>query len=294
MREFLERIRIRNESLFRQQLRQLDSEGDGKGGLQQRLQEGLELLCTTINAPGGFIAIRENKNFIVETSFQSIAPKTKLPADIVSCEDLCQPSSKKLQTIAWIAPAFDSNRQIVVIGIIQPETKLHYTSDDLDLLAEVADRVGMLVSSSSAQTEFSTASGKEMVTAIKTNPDPKLVRMVEEALRNLHDYIVLGQLPLAERLYVSGDSHIERGKNLQAILTKAIELLRPIGQRPREPLPRVWYNYVVLHDAYVEDVQNREIMARLYISEGTFNRTRRNALRGLSRLLLETGDMVPE
>jgi len=56
-------------------------------------------------------------------------------------------------------------------------------------------------------------------------------------------------------------------------------------------LPRVWYNYVVLYDAYVEDVPNREIMARLYISEGTFNRTRRNALRGLSRMLLETGEV---
>jgi DNA-binding CsgD family transcriptional regulator len=38
---------------------------------------------------------------------------------------------------------------------------------------------------------------------------------------------------------------------------------------------------------YVEGVQNREIMARLYISEGTFNRTRRNAIRGLARLLVE-------
>jgi DNA-binding CsgD family transcriptional regulator len=43
----------------------------------------------------------------------------------------------------------------------------------------------------------------------------------------------------------------------------------------------------VLHDAYVEGVPNREIMARLYISEGTFNRTRRNAIRGLARLLAE-------
>ncbi|MBL8103630.1 MAG: hypothetical protein JNM02_13940, partial [Anaerolineales bacterium] len=56
---------------------------------------------------------------------------------------------------------------------------------------------------------------------------------------------------------------------------------------PPEPLPRVWYNHAVLHDAYVEGVPNREIMARLYISEGTFNRTRRNAIRGLARLLME-------
>jgi DNA-binding CsgD family transcriptional regulator len=51
----------------------------------------------------------------------------------------------------------------------------------------------------------------------------------------------------------------------------------------------VWYSYIVLHDAYVEGVPNREIMARLYISEGTFNRTRRIALRALARLLIEEG-----
>ncbi len=70
---------------------------------------------------------------------------------------------------------------------------------------------------------------------------------------------------------------------------ESIELLRPSGVRPDEPLPRLWYNYVVLHDADVERVSNREIRARLYISEGTFHRTRRNALRGLARLLLEKG-----
>jgi hypothetical protein len=42
-----------------------------------------------------------------------------------------------------------------------------------------------------------------------------------------------------------------------------------------------------LYDAYVEDAPNREIMARLYISEGTFNRVRRKALRAAARSLWE-------
>jgi hypothetical protein len=37
----------------------------------------------------------------------------------------------------------------------------------------------------------------------------------------------------------------------------------------------------------VEEVSNREIMMRLYISEGTFNRTRRSAVRALARALGE-------
>jgi hypothetical protein len=89
------------------------------------------------------------------------------------------------------------------------------------------------------------------------------------------------------RVSIQGRSHIERGKQLQQLLVDSIELLKPAEKRPSEPLPRVWYNHAVLYDAYVEGVQNREIMARLYISEGTFNRTRRNAIRGLARLPVE-------
>jgi DNA-binding NarL/FixJ family response regulator len=86
---------------------------------------------------------------------------------------------------------------------------------------------------------------------------------------------------------IQAETHIERGKRLQQLIMDSIELLKPAEKRPSEPLPRIWYNYAVLHDAYVEGVQNREIMARLYISEGTFNRTRRNAIRGLARTLAE-------
>jgi hypothetical protein len=86
---------------------------------------------------------------------------------------------------------------------------------------------------------------------------------------------------------IDAETHVERGKELQQLLMDSIELLRPGEKRPPEPLPRIWYNHAVLYDAYVEGVQNREIMARLYISEGTFNRTRRNAIRGLARVLIE-------
>ena len=98
--------------------------------------------------------------------------------------------------------------------------------------------------------------------------------MVEDGLRKLSDIIALGQSPLAEALNINGKTHIEHGKALRYELVNAIEALRPAGTRPEEPLPREWESYVVLHDAYVKRVTNREIMARLYTSEGTFNRIR--------------------
>jgi hypothetical protein len=54
-----------------------------------------------------------------------------------------------------------------------------------------------------------------------------------------------------------------------------------------DAIPRAWYAYIILHDAYLEGARNRDVMARLYISEGTFNRTRRLALRGVARWMSE-------
>jgi hypothetical protein len=74
---------------------------------------------------------------------------------------------------------------------------------------------------------------------------------------------------------------------LQQLLNDAIQSLRPAGIRPTSVVPRAWYNYIVLHDAYVIGIRNRDVMAKLYISEGTFNRTRRIAVRGVAIWLIE-------
>ncbi|MGZ9220967.1 MAG: hypothetical protein ACXW4Q_02565 [Anaerolineales bacterium] len=302
VREFLERLRMRRESAFRRQLRQL--EGAGENTLRIRLQEGLDLLCESLNAPNGLIAIRNGNEFLVTATRQSIPLESRVPADLVSFEDISQPADDQLRHLAWIAPSFDGQTQIAFVGIGKPNSRLDYSAADLDLLGEVADRIGTVISLSNLQPQKkdhirqlvaeSQADANELSSiadevreTIASNPDPGFVKIVEEGLRRFSDYIALGQSPLADWAGITAGSHIERGKQLHKFRADAIDSLRPPGTRPREPLPRVWYSYVVLYDAYVEGVTNREIMARLYISEGTFNRTRRNAIRGLARLLKE-------
>jgi len=98
----------------------------------------------------------------------------------------------------------------------------------------------------------------------------------------------LAELRIIQR-ELSGDkkTHIERGKVIHAVMLDALDKLRPGPEVPSEPVPREWHPYVILHAAYVEGVQNRDIMSKLYISEGTFNRTRRSAIRSLARVLAE-------
>ena len=65
--------------------------------------------------------------------------------------------------------------------------------------------------------------------------------------------------------------------------------MKPEGAPPKanQVAPREWHLYLILHDSYVLDEPNREVMSKLYISEGTFNRTRRRALRVLAKTLAE-------
>ena len=303
-REFLERLRTRREDEFRKQLRRLENENSGEQTLHRHLQKGLDLLCETLDAQGGFVAVRRGENFVVTATRSPVHVGSEFSESLVECEDVSKPKDAQLSSFAWIAPSFEGQMQVAVVGIEKPKSRTEYSTGNLELLAEVADQIGTIVSLGSLQPkqssqlrelvaesqanviELKSVSG-EMLDAISANSDDDFIKIVEDGLRHLPDTITLGQSPLAEKMTLAGESHIERGKQLQQLLIDSIESLRPAEKRPPEPLPRVWYNHAVLYDAYVEGVPNREIMARLYISEGTFNRTRRNAIRGLARSLAE-------
>ncbi len=303
-REFLERLRERREGAFRKELRLLESQTAGEDAFNRRLQSGLDLLLNTMNSSGGMVAVRRGEGFIVSASQSSVPIGTELAQALVACEEASRPSDVRLDLLVWIVPSFEGQTQVAVLGVGKSKSRTEYSQGHMELLAEVADQIGTLVSLHNAQpvrgeqlrelVAESQAYKKELrsvsveiMDTLNSETTSEFIRVVEEGLRHLPDAISLGQSSLAEKLAVEGGSHVERGKRLQQILTDSIELLRPAEKRPPEPLPRAWYNHAVLYDAYVEGVPNREIMARLYVSEGTFNRTRRNAIRGLARLLIE-------
>ena len=124
--------------------------------------------------------------------------------------------------------------------------------------------------------------------------EEEFAALVEDGLRRLFDYSCLGEhklahLSLVERQLQPGETpitHLDRGKALKEVLLQALDKLRPPGSQP-DPPTLEWYPFLVLHDAYVLGEPNREIMSKFYISEGTFNRTRRRAIRALAKALLE-------
>jgi hypothetical protein len=119
------------------------------------------------------------------------------------------------------------------------------------------------------------------------------VKEVEEALRNIFDYAILGDSYFAElrlvqsRLPEDAVTHLDRGQVVYEVLEEAVKKLRPRVDYPGDPPPREWHSFMILSGAYFENKLNRDIMSQLYISEGTFNRTRRAAIRTVSRVLEE-------
>ncbi len=122
------------------------------------------------------------------------------------------------------------------------------------------------------------------------------VHTVELALRNLNNYAYLADTPLSDLRLVArhlavlesgAGTHIDRGKAVSETLSEIVLKLKPTPEDAPNPLPRAWYAYTILWEAYVENKPNLEIMSRLYISEGTFNRIRKEAVRSVTRILLE-------
>ena len=102
--------------------------------------------------------------------------------------------------------------------------------------------------------------------------------LVEGALRHLNDLPALSQHPLLEHLPStsgSGGPPLERAARLRGELLDAIARLRPdAGPRPT-PGARGdlggWLHYLVLQEAYAEDVPNKTVMQRYRLSEARFS-----------------------
>jgi hypothetical protein len=224
--------------------------------------------------------------------------------------------SPELEGMALLIPMHYGGEQIGAVALGRKTMGASYTEDDLDLLEDVTERVAGVVHNVRLQeksvrqidslvTEFRQRERElrlriqEVLSAkspiLEEVDEREIISLVEDALRHLYDYAYLGEHRLAELRIVESHldvqkgtfvTHLDRGKALQEVLTTALEKLKPPDPQPSPPT-REWHQYLILHDSYVLGELNRDIMAKLYIGEGTFNRARRRAIRGVARALEE-------
>ncbi len=306
VRDFLDRLVNRQELRTRQELHNLEHELSGRHSMEHYLNRGLAILCYNLRASCGFIAIRKDDQYRVVASLHSIPVGSPFPTRDVALEGLAEPSSTIFQRIAWLAPAHIGKEQIALVGIGLRKDKIPYSEDDLYWFEDIAQELGEMVHFHGWQSQAVIAepqinasqSGlepgklsvdKNLFSALTYKPDLELVKYIEEGYRHLHDYDELGKSPLVALFGIKGDDHIECGKMVHEKLIQILEKLRPSGQPPPGQISSEWYAYTILHDSYVTEKLGRDIMAKLYIGEGTYYRLRRQAIRGITRALLEMG-----
>lgn len=281
----------------------------------------LEALCVSFDCGSGWIALREDGQFALGAVYPA-GHKPHCPGG----RDL-EGAEIALVADQLIVPLYTHGQQIGVIALSERHQARDYTEDDLDLLDTLADQVAGVVYAVRQQeaavqridqlvSDFhlrQQALQVQLQAVLDVGEQPHadhhpLDRMhlylpVEDALRHLYDYAYLGQHELArlhvvEQGLVNGApgaavvTHLDRGKQLSELLVSLLDKLRPSGPQPKE-LTREWVQYTILHDAYVLGELNRDIMAKLYISESSFNRARRRAVRGVARAVEELERTAP-
>ncbi len=299
----------RPERALRAALHSTVSDLSERKSVEDGLRSALAAVVAGIDAQWGAIALRAESDFTVRASYRWKSVGERLPADQIAVQELTTlPTPDNVESVAVIAPFMIEGACTGAILLGQPKTAAAYSQDDLDLVAEATDRLAELSLQFQQQAAHADEIDKMLrefhdrerelqqeVAALRSpvkpmTVSPDLVAQVEDALRRLYDYAYLGEQLLGDRVLPQDPActHLDRGKALNALLITTIEKLRPpAAAEPRELPSREWHPYLILRDAYVRGETNRDIMSRLYVSEATFHRTRRSALRAVAQALID-------
>jgi hypothetical protein len=290
---------------MRASFRKLSHRAFGPEALDETLALALETLGTFVHAGYGLVLIFEGSEQRIRASHRWRQTLPEIQRDVLIADDVRHiPAGlfpRPLEDAALLVPLYAGEEQQGVIILGPPEKAAKYDGSDIERLLDASDRIADLIRESRHESEhlvrLSKIAEAPRSTLEMENEMPS--KAVEEGLRNLFDYVYLADSSLSRLKQVrmlSGNgnaTHLDRGKCVYQIMLDAVEKLRPPGQMSGEPLPRQWYPYVILYDAYIKNKSNNEIMMRLYISEGTFNRTRRAAIRSVARALTEIEKGIP-
>jgi hypothetical protein len=289
---------------LRARLRLLAQQANQAEALGENLSTALVTLCGFVRATYGLILLFKDDGLQLAASYRWRSVLPNLDPRVLRSDDIVRLSANKfsppLEEAALLAPLYAGDIQQGVIILGRPENALSYAASDIERLLDASDRIADLIRDARRESEHLAHLTQIVQTPLANfRADGEISpKAVEEALRNLYNYAylsdsALSKLKQVQKLSVNpGSTHLDRGKCVYQTILEGLEKLRPPGELPREPVPRQWYPYLILSSAYLENKPNNEIMTRLYISEGTFNRTRRAAIRALARTLSEMESAV--
>ena len=299
-RQFLDYIFFNRERRKIRHTLNLLAESVGESSISERLDQMFISMCNSVRASFGMIILFEEYKLNLKSTYKWRGSQLPISIGDLAADDFLhlEPGHfpPPLADVVLLIPLYDNPGQAGAILLGTPINGVRYSNSDVDQLLYPGDQILEAIRAADKEEAYLERL-PEITQAQKKMQDEFTqeitVKMVENALRNLFDYAYLGDSPLAKMRLVSNElpdgptTYIDQGKTVNQIITTAINKLRPGETLPAEPQPREWHPYIILHGAYVEDKLNRDIMSQLYISEGTFNRTRRSAIRSIRRMIEE-------
>jgi hypothetical protein len=275
--------------------------------LDDRLHLVLEPLCAQVRASFGLVVLISEADVRVVAAYHWNSPGgSGLRPDALWLDDIrsVEPGAlpPPLESAALIAPLYVDAECVGAVVLGHPVNGRRFAPEEVEVVGYATDRMVELIRVQRLRHE-----ALQRIVAVPdvirpmagmADADPS-VEVVEGALRRMNDFIYLGTSPLSTLGAVAarvpaGATHVDRGKAVHHVLAESIDRLRPEGQRPNLATPREWHHFMILHEAYIMERPNREVMAELYISEGTFNRRRREAIGAVARLLAEQEQKATE
>jgi hypothetical protein len=272
----------------------------GEHDLEDSLAIILETMCTTVRATYGIIIFFEEYKLHPIATCRWRGKQLPVSQGDLKIDDVqhLEPDSfpNPLDDAALLIPLYSEADQIGVTIFGRPVNGIKFSPSDVELLLYPSDQIADAIQNATRETRYLSQLSQlieDQSSGTVHTREAISVSEVEDALRHLFDYAHLGDTPLADLKLIQRHlppdevTYIDRGKAVHSIMTEVVRKLRPEGEPSSNPPPREWYPYLILNLAYLEDCPNRDIMSQLYISEGTFNRTRRSGIRSVTRMLEE-------
>jgi hypothetical protein len=276
------------------------AESVGEHSLTESLDMLFASLCSSVRATTGIIILFDELQLKIKSSYNWREENLPLSRGDLAADDVThlEPGHfpPPLSDMVLLIPLYGNSDQAGAILLGTPINGVRYSKADVDQLLYPSDHILEAIQAAEKEIEYLEKLPEitQAQNIMRGEPNQEIsIKMVEDALRNLFDYAHLGDSPLVRlgivraEVPAGGTTHIDDGKAVNKVITAAVDKLRPGEEMPAEPLPREWHPYTILYGAYIEDRLNRDIMSQLYISEGTFNRTRRAAIRSVRRMLEE-------
>lgn len=282
---------------LRANLRRLSNLAGEQAGFDDMLSQTLKTICDPVIATYGVVLIIEKDIARSAGAFRWHDSGVQLDSQAFLAEDFHHIKLGSLPEpfidATLLIPLYAAEEQVGALVLGRPENGIHYSDEDIRFLLDPCDRIAELIVQNKRISDYLNQAVQLPMKPVDTCEDLITTEWIQDVFQNFYNFAYLGDSPLVNLKQVQSlitcpqVTHVDKGKAVYQAVAEALEKLRPGDELPAEPIPREWYPYLVLRHAYLDDLPNRDIMSKLYISEGTFNRTRRSALRSVARVLGE-------